>query len=835
MKNTIIKNFSFQIVYQIIILVIPLIVSPFLTRRLGDTALGNYSYIHSISYYFVLFANLGIMKHGQRIISQSKTNDDKRKNFWSLYCIHAIISLTSVLFYLCFVSSFVKDNKTLFYIEIVYVISAIFDVTWLFYGLENFKSVVLRNAIIKIVETALIFIFIRQPGDLYLYFIITSCGFLLCNGSIFFQGVKIVPPIKFSKDDVFKHIKPMLVFFISVVAISLYTVFDKTLLGLMSSKENVAYYEYSNKIVSIPTTFIAVIGTVMYPRACRFAAEGDVKQQKAFINYSILATSFIGMAAFFGLFSVAELFVSIYYGEAFSECGSIIQCMCILPLVIGLGEVIRTQYLIPNKMDRIYTVCIVLNAVLNVALSVALIPLIGVYGAVVGTISAELFGTIVQLVVVRKFIDLKYLIKQIIAFFLIGLIMYFSIIFVDAFLTGFNGILRLLLDITIGALTYILISIFYIYLFEKSLFERLKIKLSAIIRKKLPFYREPFSKDRCDGVVERDYAIDFLRIVGILLILMAHTFLKNSEYSLLQEIRSFDVIAMVFVSGLSFAQSTRDIKTWSDYFKYVWKRFLRLILPCWIFLSIFFIYSLILSNWFNIEFLNLKTIFLSYSLISGIGYVWIIRVLFCLAIAAPFIKIIVNRIAKGWINIFIVLFMILLNSVLCYYSSELDGHLSLIVNTILLPVLGYSLVYWLAISYKKISFWLRLSFLSALIIFTIVFSIYNGFHPTGSKYPPTLVYITYGLSASIFLYELFHLVFLKKNFEYKAIKWLSTNSFTIYFAHIFIVILFDLSNCLVDYWWIEYLIIIFGSIFIAYLWTAIKKIKKFFPFKNANN
>lgn len=89
-EQSIKKNFVFQFSYQILIFVIPLVISPYLTRTLGGEALGIYSFTYSIAYYFLLLANLGIRRHGQRAIAASRNDETKlRKTFWSIYYIHA--------------------------------------------------------------------------------------------------------------------------------------------------------------------------------------------------------------------------------------------------------------------------------------------------------------------------------------------------------------------------------------------------------------------------------------------------------------------------------------------------------------------------------------------------------------------------------------------------------------------------------------------------------------------------------------------------------------------------------------------------------------------------
>ena len=161
-KQSISKNLFFQYIYQVLILVIPLILAPYLSRTLKETALGVFSYANSIASYFVALAMLGIARHGQRIISENSNDElQLRKSFWSLFAVHCIVSIISLIVYVSVVLLFIKSDRLVFIIETFYVASALFDITWLFYGLENFKSVVIKNAIVKIVECICIFLFVK--------------------------------------------------------------------------------------------------------------------------------------------------------------------------------------------------------------------------------------------------------------------------------------------------------------------------------------------------------------------------------------------------------------------------------------------------------------------------------------------------------------------------------------------------------------------------------------------------------------------------------------------------------------------------------------------------
>ncbi len=470
-KQSLANNAIFQFIYQGLMLVIPLILAPYLTRTLQETALGNYTYANSIAYYFIIIANLGISKHGQRVISQASHDAVRlRREFWSLYTLHIIISGVAVLAYVIYTIVCVQNYHQIYYIQIFYVLSALFDVTWLFYGLENFKSVAIRNGVVKIVECALIFYFVQTPADIGKYTAICTGGILAGQLVMMPQAIKTVQPIRFGKEDMRRHIKPLLLFSIVTIAATLYTVFDKTLLGILSTQENVAFYEYSNRIINVPRAFIGVIGTVMFPRACRLAAQGDNAGQRKYINYSFLFTSCIGVGSIFGLAATADLLSSIYYGEAFGVCGDIMVALSPLIYIIGMGEIIRTQYMVPNGMDRQYMLSVTISACINIILSMILIPRIGVFGAVVGTVSAELYGLIYQIILSRRIIRLRDIISSTIPFIIIGVIMYVGIGVVTRYVN--ENISGLLIKIAVGTCIYFSLTIIYLYKWRKEMFSQ---------------------------------------------------------------------------------------------------------------------------------------------------------------------------------------------------------------------------------------------------------------------------------------------------------------------------------------------------------------------------
>ena len=476
------SNLIFQTIYQMLLWVVPLVISPFLTRRMGADSLGTYTFINSIAYYFVLFANLGVQKYGQRLIAESRDKENLLQyNFWAVFYNHIISAILSLMIYTIFVLVFAKDNIMIYKIEIIYVASSIFDVTWLFYGLENFKGIAIRNAIVKLFVSVAILSLIRTPSDLNIYTWIMALGELISQLVLMPQVIRQIPLVRVKIRDMIHHVKPLLYFSIAVIAVSLYTIFDKTLLGILASKQDVAFYEYADRIVNVPKTLISIIATVLFPKICNLAVSNKNEEAKKYLNISIILTSCLALGAFFGFISISNEFALLYYGNEFVKTGKIMVCMAPLIYIISIGNMIRLQYMIPYHKDRAYIICICLNAVINLVLSTILIPKIGVYGALVGSLSAEIFGLIFQMIYSRKFISPFIFIRSAVPFICIGMVMF-------GVISGLNIIwkdklLFLVLKIVIGGSLYIILSLLYIVLFsqekvffKEKLFKVLKIR-----------------------------------------------------------------------------------------------------------------------------------------------------------------------------------------------------------------------------------------------------------------------------------------------------------------------------------------------------------------------
>lgn len=418
------KNFLYNVLYQILLVILPLITAPFISRTLGATAVGVYSYTYSVAYYFLLIAMLGIGNHGNRSIAAVRDDRKKlNKTFSSIYSLQVITFSIAILAYAIYLVLFVKDNRLIVLLQLIYVTSGLFDIGWLFFGLEQFKLTVARNTLIKISTVVLMFVFVHKPSDLWKYTLIMSAGTLFSQAYLWLYVKKYVSFEKCSVKEITSNIKPVLILFIPVLAYSIYKVMDKIMLGNMSSYDQVGFYNNAEKIINIPMGIITALGTVMLPRMSNIVANGDKKRVDDYIRISAKLVTLLSSAIAFGLMGVSSVLAPVFFGDEFIACGEIIRLLSVTVFFIAWANVIRTQYLIPNKRDSIYLTSTMVGAILNLIINWMLIPKYQANGAAFGTIVAEFSVMLVQMVAVKNELPMRKYIMSYSPILINGLIM----------------------------------------------------------------------------------------------------------------------------------------------------------------------------------------------------------------------------------------------------------------------------------------------------------------------------------------------------------------------------------------------------------------------------
>ena len=427
------KNLAYNVAYQILVIILPLITAPYVSRVLGADGLGTYSYIFSIVTYFGLFGMLGIANHGNRSVALVRDNRQKvSEAFSNTYIIQLCTTVIALLLYFLFIYCWFSGDKTIAYIESIIVLSYVLDITWFFFGLEQFAVTVTRNAIIKIATVVAIFIFVRSREDLWIYALIMSCGMLFSQIYLWLRIRKYADFCKPSWSQVKSNIKPVLMLFIPAIAYSIYKLLDKVMLGAMSSMSQVGLFDNAEKIINIPSSLITAFGTVMMPRITVLLGTGDEHRISYLNKISVRYFTLLVVGAAFGLAGICNVLAPVYFGSEFVGSAPIIAGLGFSLIFVTWANVIRTQYLIPNKLDKPYVISSVIGALANLAVNIILIPKFAGIGAMIGTIIAEFTVFFVQLILVRRSFPMSQYLQPVLFLFPIGMIMFAVVYWIGA-------------------------------------------------------------------------------------------------------------------------------------------------------------------------------------------------------------------------------------------------------------------------------------------------------------------------------------------------------------------------------------------------------------------
>ena len=461
MKNSrIIKNYIYNTFYQVLILIAPLITSPYIARVLGVTNIGIYQYTQSIATYFVLVGAVGTTLYGQREIAYLHDKPKERSvAFWEIEIFRLVSTgACAIVYYFLFCTHGVYSR--VFAILILEVILTAFDISWLYMGMENFKIIVIRNTIIKVIGIICVFVFVKKPEDLGIYTLCMTAPLFIGNLSLWFSLNRYIVKINISINDLIKgiknRIKYILILFLPQVAADVYLLLDKTMIGAFgSSIDEVGYYSQGQKIVKIILMIVTSLGTVMYPAMSAYYIKGDTDGIKASVKTAFRFIYMLSFALLFGLCAVAPRFVPIFYGEGYDPVIKLTIIISPILVIIATSNVIGRQYLLPTNQQNAYTISIITGACVNFVLNLILIHYWDAAGASIATVIAELSVAIVQCWYIRDQLPIKSCLKSGIRYCIFGFVMFVVVRGVGTTLPE-GRIWALLLMVIVGIVVYML-------------------------------------------------------------------------------------------------------------------------------------------------------------------------------------------------------------------------------------------------------------------------------------------------------------------------------------------------------------------------------------------
>ena len=422
MNKKLIQNFLYQGSYQILITILPVITIPIISRSLGPKGVGTWNYINSIVSYFILIAGLGLNSYGVREIALANTSKKNlSRKFWELEIFNVFFSLITLFVYLCF--SFLMNDTILFLIQGLALLGSLFDISWFFSGIEDFKRVTQINFFVKVLSFICIVLFINDQNDLWKYFFIQSITILVSQICFWFFLKNKVEFVRIKFKDSIQHFLPALSFFVAKIAGNIFFNINKTILGILTTMSVVGYFSNSLSMIWLATNLVSSLNIVMIPRMSDLYGKKESQKMDFLLRKIIHFQLFFTILVMFGIITINGKMIGWFFGNQFLPIARMVPFLAPIVVLQSLHSAIANQYLIPKGEIKSYNYTIIIATIFTVFLDVILIPFIGIYGAITGLVLGQVLVTTLRVKALKKASSFSFEWKLIIKSLISGIVM----------------------------------------------------------------------------------------------------------------------------------------------------------------------------------------------------------------------------------------------------------------------------------------------------------------------------------------------------------------------------------------------------------------------------
>lgn len=397
-------NTFLNIIKTLVVLAFPLITYPYVFRILGVEQMGIYSFTKSIVNYFALIAGLGItnyaIREGARIRDDRKKLEEFSSQMFSISLISTFVAYALLGLCILFLDK-ISAYSTLILIQSLVIICTTFGMDWLNSCLEDYAYITLRTIGVQIISIVILFLAVHDRDDLVSYTLVLLLSNIGGNVANVFYIRKSVR-VHFSLHGVKRHLKPIFLLFASAVATIIYVNSDTTMLGIMSGEYYVGLYTASSKVYSVIQQVLSAAILVTMPRLSNLYANARMEEFKTIVSETFNMAIVIGFPSVVGLFVLADKIILLFAGKEFFASVPSFRILCFSLGFSLFGIFFTNAMLLPLKKEKMFSIILIIAAIINFLLNLVLIPLWQQNGAALTTMIAELFVMGAQYACVKK-------------------------------------------------------------------------------------------------------------------------------------------------------------------------------------------------------------------------------------------------------------------------------------------------------------------------------------------------------------------------------------------------------------------------------------------------
>lgn len=433
----------------------PLIITPHVARVIGADGTGIYSYIASIVSYFVIFANMGIESYAVREVAMHRDTPGFISKFAAEITVLKVTLTTFFLgaYYIFTFFAVSGEQRQLYLLCSITLIATSFNFSWFFQGMERFNIPAIASVLSKCALAALIFIFVREKSDLAVYVAIVVATPLI---EYLFSAPFVVLGVRGKVEGrihPFRHLKGCFIYFLPTVAVEIYTVVDKTMIGLITHSEfENGYYEYAEKLVKVPLTVIFAANAIMQARMAYYYAQKEEEAAHNLARGSVNFTCMVALPMSFGIAAVAHSLIPLYLGDGYEKCILLVYVLAPLIPIIAMSDCIGSVYYTPFGKRKTSALFLMIGAVVNMTLNSFMIYFWQSAGAAIASVLAELVITILYIIYAKRCIGFREISVIASKYFIASVVMGVGVFFLNRYLPA--TLPWLLAEVVIGIAVY---------------------------------------------------------------------------------------------------------------------------------------------------------------------------------------------------------------------------------------------------------------------------------------------------------------------------------------------------------------------------------------------
>ncbi len=377
--KSLLANFTWLSILQIVGYVFPLITYPYLARVIGVDGFGKIAFAGAIIAWAQTIVDWGFNYTATRDVAKNREDAQTVSRIFS-NVLWARVFLTIVSFLLLCVLIIIiptfRCNSAVILVSFLMIPGHIFFPEWFFQAYERMRYTSIINIVIKIIFTIAVFFLIKDTDDYILQPLLISVSYMLCGLVAFYiivvkWGIRVQSP---SINAIMAALRGSADVFINNLAPNLYNSLSKVLLGVFSVS-NVAngILDAADKVITVFYQFLLVISRTFFPFLAR-----RIDKHKIYVKLNLGITCLIASL----IFIFAPFIIRLLFSDSFLEAVLPLRIMSLSMLFMSLSNVYGTNYLILIGKEASLRNITLVSSVLGCVLSFPLIRRFGYYGAV---------------------------------------------------------------------------------------------------------------------------------------------------------------------------------------------------------------------------------------------------------------------------------------------------------------------------------------------------------------------------------------------------------------------------------------------------------------------